>query len=154
MSNEITVFGPDQNGGRACQFHRDGLAVLVRPSGAEQNADAHALAIALEAESCVVTDLDARLRELREKYSADVRSLLGRVPPKSPTRLLCQGFVRFDEKGRPWVLGGREKGWAHFGFLCDDWDDLFRRFNVTVTAHGTDKHGPWWQVETRPEAQS
>ncbi len=148
MSNEITIFGPDQNGGRACQFHRDGLTVLVRPSGADQNADAHALAIALDAEASSLTLLDALLRETREKHTSDVRILLGRVPPKRPTRLLGTGVVRFDADGRPWVLGNREKGWAHFGFICDDWDDLFRRFNVSVTAHGTDKHGPWWQVES------
>jgi hypothetical protein len=148
VSNEITIFGPDQNGGRACQFHRDGLTVLVRPSGAEQNADAHALAIALDAEVSSLALLDALLRDTREKHSADVRSLLDRVPPASPRRLFGPGFVRFDEKGRPWVLGGREKGWGHFGFMCDDWDDLFRRWNVSVTAHGTDKHGPWWQVES------
>jgi hypothetical protein len=146
-AGSITVFGADQDGGRACQFERDGLTVLVRPSGAEQNADAHALAIALDSEASSLTLLDALLRETREKHAADVRSLLGRVPPKSPRRLLGPGFVRFDADGRPWVLGNREKGWAHFGFICDDWDDLFRRWNVSVTAHGTDKHGPWWQVE-------
>ncbi len=148
MSNEITIFGPDQNGGRACQFHRDGLTVLVRPSGADQNADAHALAIALDSEASSIALLDALLSETRQKHSADVRSLLARIPPKRPTRLLGTGVVRFDADGRPWVLGNREKGWAHIGFICDDWDDRFRRFNVSVTAHGTDKHGPWWQVES------
>jgi hypothetical protein len=149
VSNEITIFGPDQSGGRACQFHRDGLTVLVRPSGAEQNADAHALAIALEAETSTIALLDARLFEAREEHRREVARLSGQIPPKSPRRLIGPGFVRFDTDGRPWVLGNREKGWAHFGFICDDWDDLFRRFNVSVTAYGTDKHGPWWQVETR-----
>lgn len=149
MSSEITIFGPDQSGGRACQFHRDGLTVLVRPLGAEQNSDAHALAIALVSETSTIALLDAQLLAAREEHRREVARLSAQIPPKSPVRLLGPGFVRFDERGRPWVLGGREKGWAHFGFLCEDWDDLFRRWNVSVTAHGTDKHGPWWQVETR-----
>ncbi len=144
---DITVFGPDQNGARAVQFHRDGLTVLVRPSGAEQNADAHALAIALDSEASSIALLDALLSETRQKHSADVRSLLARIPPKRPTRLLGTGVVRFDEKGRPWLLNRRDRGWGEFGVYLDDWDDLFRRYNVRITAHGTDKHGPWWEVE-------
>ena len=46
-----------------------------------------------------------------------------------------------------WLLNRRDKGWGEFGFKLRDWDELFRRFNVRVTAAGSDDHGPYWSVE-------
>jgi hypothetical protein len=54
--------------------------------------------------------------------------------------------VRFAD-GKVWVLGSREKGFGAFGYWFDSWDQLFRTFDVVVTGHGVDEHGPWWSAE-------
>lgn len=79
-------------------------------------------------------------RELRLAAEAKI------APPK-PVRLLGVGTVRFDDKGRLYLMNKRESGWGSFALWIDGWDDLFRRYNVKVTGHGVDEAGAWWSVE-------
>lgn len=121
---KITQFGAGPNQARAYSFRVDGVEVLVRPGDPEDNDRAFAIAGEL----------------------ADFLS------PRR-TRLLGRGCVRFDERGRIWALSNREKGWSAFGYQFDSWDELFRRFDVRVTDHGTDEWGAWWVIESgAPEA--
>lgn len=76
---------------------------------------------------------------------------LSQIPPKKPARLLGTGYVRFAD-GKPVLLNRRERGFGEFGVTCDSWDQLFREFDVRITAHGVDEHGPWWAAE--PGAKS
>lgn len=66
--------------------------------------------------------------------------------PAVPARIMSTGTVRFMN-GELWLLNRRESGWSSFGIRVGSWDELFRRFNVAVTDHGTDEHGAWWSVE-------
>lgn len=88
----------------------------------------------------------ADLHRQCEALRARVSKLEAQVPPERPAQLFGLGCVRFC-RGELWLLNGREKGFARSGFLLASWDELFRRFNVRVTDHGTDEHGPWWAVE-------
>lgn len=127
-----------------------------RTDGSEELALANALrerAVAVEATRVQATlaisvwrracdERDATIARL-ERELADLRAR----HPKTPARIMATGCVRFDGPGKLWLLSKRETGWSAFGIPCADWDELFRRFNVRVTAHGTDEHGPWWAVE-------
>jgi hypothetical protein len=53
------------------------------------------------------------------------------------------GCVRFCGT-ELWLLNRREGGWSAWGVLCDGWDDLFRRFAVTITEHSTNEYGAYW----------
>lgn len=145
-------------GSGARQFEVDGISVLVgQTSGAtrlEPGSDedkrvalvAQALCLsgkAFEAHEQLVADLHRRLGDALREVDR-VRAL---VPPKVPARIMATGCVRFDERGGLWLLSKRETGWAAFGVWVSDWDNLFRRYNVRVTDHGTDATGPWWAVE-------
>jgi hypothetical protein len=151
----IVVFGERSNGARACGFSvGEDIGVLITPSGREHNEHAVKLArqladtaASIEAAESAARKAKADADEAVARAHANEERALAQVPPKSPARLMSTGYVRFDTRGGLWVLGKREHGFAAFGYRCDDWDDLFRRFNVRVTGHGTDVHGAWWSVE-------
>ena len=91
----------------------------------------------------VAEQLSTALERIAELRKENAR-LVSLVPPKSPARLLGPGCVRMRDG--LWLLNQREKGWTSWGVRLDGWDDLFRRYAVTVTAHGEDEHGLWWEV--------
>lgn len=151
MNGEVHIYMRGQSGTRNVGFTRDGLSVLVSPTHEEQNERAEELArlLAQEIEGLArLADRIAAAEARAEKSERDHLRTLAKVPPARPARLMGPGFVRFDPThGVPWLLGQREKGWASFGVMLDSWDDLFRRYDVRVTEHGTDEHGAWWRVE-------
>lgn len=130
---KIVEYMLDHKGSRRRSLVIDGITVTVEPY--ENDGAARMLAE-------ILSDVLPTLAELRAKVDA----LKAQVPPKAPARLMGPGCVRMRD-GVVWLLGHRSKGWAAWGMRCDGWDDLFRRFNVIVTSHGTDEHGAWWQVE-------
>lgn len=146
-------------GSGARRFEVDGIPVLVGATsmatrlepGSEEDKRVALVAQALclsgkvfEAHEQLVADLHRRLgAALGELERA--RSL---VPPKQPASIMATGCVRFDERGSLWLLSSRETGWGAFGVRVADWDNLFRRYNVRVTGHGTDETGAWWSVES------
>jgi hypothetical protein len=153
---EITAFAVGANGTRNRGFDLDGVRVLVSGDDDAQIAavafnlanagaaleQARARHVELQAEIERVESPTARWARLHAQHAQ-----LSAAPPKRPARLLGPGVVRFDPAmGKPWLLNKREPGWSSWGVVCDDWDDLFRRFNVRVTGHGTDEHGAWWEV--------
>jgi hypothetical protein len=93
-----------------------------------------------------------KTEKLLRQQEEETRLARAKVPPAQPMRLLDVGTVRFDESGRLWVMNKRESGWASFGICLDDWDNLFRQFNVKVTGHGVDGNGPWWAIESMSKA--
>lgn len=122
--SRITRFAPNASGGQIHQFEIDGIIVQIQPRSADEN---------------------ARAKRLAEVISAGIE----KIPPMRPVRLLGVGCVRFLD-GRPWLLNKREGGFASFGVPCESWDDLFRRYDVRVTDHGSDATGEWWSVENIP----
>lgn len=134
----ITVFAQQSDGRRNRSFEDNGCVVLVTPHNAT---DEEAAAITER-----LADLDERLKLAQAMYTganAALGEALSQIPPKRPARMLGDGCVRFLD-GRLFLLNRRERGFGEFGVECDDWDDLFRRFNVKITEHGTDEHGAWW----------
>lgn len=147
----VHVYMRGQSGTRNVGFERNGLSVLVSPTHEEQNEQAEELARLLAQESDAIARLADRIAAAEARATTAERAraeMAAKVPPARPARLMGPGFVRFDPThGVPWLLSKREKGWASFGVRLDSWDDLFRRYDVRVTEHGTDEHGPWWRVE-------
>jgi len=152
-------------GSGARQFDVDGIPVLVGQTsgatrlepGSEEDQRVALVADtlrrhadALEAHEQLVADLHRRLGDALREVDR-VRAL---VPPKVLARIMSTGCVRFDERGGLWLLSRRETGWAAFGVWVSDWDNLFRRYNVRVTEHGTDETGPWWAVENCSQEES
>jgi hypothetical protein len=152
-NNAAKQFGARQNGARTSFFcPTETIKVLVEPMHADDNDSAFALATELADAHVAVTKARSDAIAAMGRAEALERELAfanSRVAPKAPARLLGPGFVRFTESGELWLLGKRETGWAAFGFRCDSWDDLFRRYDVRVTAHGSDEHGMWWKCENR-----
>lgn len=151
MTLEITTFGQRPQGGHVRQFAVRRIRVSVDPDDADNDEAAEQLALALarfaERKHTVWQRLESEAMAARTALEAAERELArlrGLVPPASPVRVLAPGFVRFDTQGRLWLLGHRETGWSSFGVLCADWDDLFRRYNVRIAAHGVDEFGPYW----------
>lgn len=94
----------------------------------------------------------ASLHKQLVQREQEIAVLKMQVPPKQPLRLLGPGCVRMRD-GVVWLLGHRTKGWAAWGIRLDGWDDLFRRYNVIVTEHGTGAHGDYWTVTNAPEVR-
>lgn len=150
---EITAFAETPSG-RIRSFSVDGVEVSVRPHGRDHDGRAEELAEQLaDVASGTVCRMLQNERDLEQAQSdlnvarRLIADLTARVPPPAPVRLIGPGCVRFDSLGALWLLGNRERGWSSFGFKLDGWDDLFRRYAVTITEHGTDKHGMWWTAE-------
>lgn len=143
MIRDIHQYGENPRGSRNVGFRVGNCDVLIQPDGAEDNEQAMNLAGVFAALPEFIERAEGEARELRDR----IARLEQKVPPVRPGLLMGRGYVRFTDSGQIWLLNNREKGWGHFGFRIDDWDDLFRRWNVRVVEHGTDEHGPWWAVE-------
>lgn len=141
--SKVTQFGPSGNGTRLCAFDLAGLRLTVTPSDPVAN-DA-ALAWANDLSRLGETLIAERARA--DALARDLEAARAALPPTQPAQLLGPGFVRFCGE-EMWLLNRRGRGFGEFGLLIvGGWDDLFRRFNVRVTDHGADQHGPWWQVD-------
>jgi len=139
MGTEITMYAGNGRGERTSSYHTADhrFEVAVHPSEAADNEAAFALATRL-----AVSEAEA---EVAQQIIADLRSRI--VEQKAePARLMGEGCVRFTSTGELWILNRRDGGFASFGFRCDSWDDLFRRYDVRVTGTGTDEHGMYWTV--------
>lgn len=148
--SRIHVYMRGANGARNVGFEADGVKILISPDGEEHNDRAMELARAFSATAEALSCASERVRraeEDRDKARRDASDAISRLPPAKPARLFGPGTVRFGESGALWLLSKREAGWASFGVLLDSWDDLFRRYDVRVTRHGEDEHGPWWEVD-------
>lgn len=147
----VRTYGvPSGAGARASTFDVGELHVLVNGGSGEEGTEAaFALACCLASATLVQTEDRATIDRLERELAA----AKARIPPARPARLMGRGYVRFTGAGELWVLGGREKGWGHFGYRCESWDDLFRRYNVRVVEAGEDEHGPWWAVENMGAAE-
>ena len=139
----VTMFAADGAGRRQSSFHLNGIKVSVSPEvDGDRNEEAFQMACRLSMADVRIATLERQLAEAKAQIVDQNRR---------PARLLGTGYVRFCN-GELWILNRRERGFGEFGYRCDDWDDLFRRFNVHVSDHGEDEHGPWWAVENKPEA--
>jgi hypothetical protein len=154
MTIEVTTFGAGNGGTIRRQISTGrGVTVLVSPTTNDDNAAAEdmtsVLAAFLGKTERAWTQLEQRCREAEqfaERLEALTRKLEARVPPPSPERMLGPACIRFDDRGRLWVLNKRETGWASFGVIMDGWDDLFRRYAVRITEHSTDECGSYWMA--------
>ena len=151
----VHVFAQQADGSRIRTFHVSGIDVQVRGDREHDDA-AEALASSLQAaaqdavrgwkaleERCAAAE--ARASEL-ESEAIRLRAL---VPPPAPVRVLGPCCVRFWDGGL-YLLNRRERGWASWGVRCAGWDDLFRRYAVVITEHGTDEHGAYWVAAPEP----
>lgn len=138
----VTFWYPRPDGTRCASFVRDGVKVSV--DGEEPTVRAHVAEIL--AAGLHLREARAAVVGLRDDVARLERRLAVEVPPPSPARIGRGGVVRF-RGAELWLLARRDKGWAEFGVLVRDWDDLFRRYNVRVTEHGADDAGPFWRVE-------
>lgn len=148
----VTTYGvPGGNGSRSSEFAAGDLRVLVSSvaGGNEGTEKAFGLACALARSAAAIEQRDAEIAGLKAdlaRANARAMELQAQLPPNRAAQILDRGYVRFIGKAM-WLLGKRERGFAHFGFQLRDWDELFRRYNVRVVENGTDEHGQWWAVE-------
>lgn len=141
---EVSTYGvPSGGGARASFFKRGALTVTVTGLFAEHTEPAFEAACELARASFMI----ATLTEENEALIAELRAARADIPPARGARLLGRGYVRFAG-AELWILNNRERGFGHFGFQCDGWDDLFRRYDVRVVESGRDEHGDWWAVES------
>lgn len=129
---KIAEYARVANGGRRRSFEVDGFTVMIEPHENDRAAAALAETLADAIPSMLV-------------MRAEINTLRAKMPPERPVQLLGPGCVRM-RNGELWLLNRRDQGWASWGVRCAGWDDLFRRFNVVVTEHGDDEHGPYWTV--------
>lgn len=145
-------FGSDQRNTRRCAVDVGNLRVLVEPREAADNEAALELARLIGATGVTNTVLRETLRQtikerdsardIARKRAAQVADLKGEMR----TRIFGEaGTVRM-RNGRPCLMNKRESGWASFCIEYDSWDELFRRWAVTVTNHGIDEHGVYFEV--------
>jgi hypothetical protein len=146
----VTTYGVPGSAGRASSFSVDGCEVLVRPVETAGDGTETAFGIA-----CGLARARAEIHRMKEELStaaSEIANLRAKVTPPRGARLLGKGCVRF-RNGHPIILNSRKEGWSAFGFEVESWDDLFRRWDVAVTCHGSDEVGEWWEVENcRPTA--
>jgi hypothetical protein len=144
MPKSIHEFMQQADGTRLRQIEwSEGVKVMVRANSRE-----------VDDEAALVTQAIAGIEETLAGAQATIVSMVGElrkakalVPLEKPTRLLGTGYVRMTPRGEICLLGGREKGFGHFGYGFDSWDTLFRTFDVKIVEVGTDEHGPWWRAE-------
>jgi hypothetical protein len=146
----ITEFAVQADGTRIRQFEVGDVVVQVRATDRDRDEAAHALAEALHGAARDVVRhwhaLESRCSAAEARAAAaegEADRLRALVPPPAPERLLGPGCVRF-RGSELWLLNRRETGWASWGMRCAGWDDLFRRYAVTITGHGIDEHGAYW----------
>ena len=147
----ITTWMVNNDGGRTRSFDVDGCSISVRPSDGDQDTRAAQFTTELAAAAVGITERWTALEAERDEavrraaeLSRENARLSRLVPPPEPVRTLAPGCVRFADDGRLWLLNRREGGWASWGVPCTGWDDLFRRYAVRITEHGTDEHGAYW----------
>jgi len=138
---EITKYMANGDGRRNSGYRTadNRFSVLVTPSDGADNEAGFDLATRLSVSDAVAERLRDEATSLRGKIVAQ---------KAEPARIMGKGCVRFTTTGELWILNRREGGFASFGFRCDSWDELFRRWDVRVTEHGTDEHGAYWTVES------
>ena len=141
---KLTQYAPDGGGARAVEFKLGDLNVVVKHWDSDNNDRVWDLATELSTALPRLTRANDELVELREKVAA-------LSPVRRGAQLLGTGYVRFCGE-ELWLLNRRERGFGEFGYQCESWDDLFRRFDCRVTGHGTDEHGAWWSVESMVSA--
>jgi hypothetical protein len=134
----IVEYALNGSGSRRRSFMVDGITVYVEP---HDDDDARAANVAKR--------LSTALHDV-ETLQCRVLRLTAELPPKRPVQLLGRGYVRADTDGRLWLLNRRERGFGEWGVSLDDWDDLFRRYNVRVTEVAADEHGPYVMVAPLP----
>lgn len=155
----VTTWGRMAGGGRRRSFQVGTCVVSVEPVHGliAHDADAERLAAEIARAAAgiearheeLTSELEAArlaLRDTAERLAIAERAL----PPKRPQRLLAPGCIRVST-GQMWLLGRRDQGWSSFGVQVAGWDDLFRRYAVTITEHGVDEHGMWWEAEPSNE---
>lgn len=144
---EVTAFAPGGDQRRAYGIDWCGPHALVKSSEADDGAVAAYLARApglIMAHEETIAKLEAELHKTRAAY------------PARKTRLLGPGCVRQDKAGssRLWLLNTQAKGWSAWGVIIDGgWDELFRRFDVIVSAPSVDKDGQYWIVTPRKDPE-
>lgn len=143
---EVKQHGASANGSRQAFFDVEGIKVSVTHWDGERNDDCVKLATELSDRAELIARLD-QAKKACALLAAEVKVARSQIPPKSPARLLCGGIVRVDEKGFPWVMNKEATGWASFGVRCDGWEDLFRRFDIRITSHGSDECSAFWRFE-------
>lgn len=148
--SDITEFAPQADGTRLRSFTVDGVRVMFQAPDRERDLAATALAASLHGAARGVVRrwhaLESRCSAAEQRAvvaEAEADRLRALVPPPAPQRLIGPGCVRF-RGAELWLLNKREGGWAAWGVRCVGWDDLFRRYAVTITEHGTDEHGAYW----------
>lgn len=155
--SEVHTFAPQADGTRIREFRVDGIRVQVQATDRDLDHTAEALAESLNG---AARDVVRRWHALESRCSAaearaaaatrEAEQLRQQVPPPAPQRLLGPGCVRF--RGTElYLLSKRDTGWSSWGVRCAGWDDLFRRYAVVITEHGTDEHGAYWIAA--PEAR-
>lgn len=170
---DVRVYMQKADGTRAREIDwSDGVSVKVESTGgtdAEVEAVATVLASVEEAVAGAETAVKGALAKAAQyerdwyaaksefgtsmaKARARIRELeAAALPPARPTRVLGTGYVRFAD-GKVWLLNNRERGFGEFGFEFASWDAMFRAFDVQITGHGVDEHGPWWSAENMPKS--
>jgi len=141
------------NGTRTARIDFPGgieVRVIGHLSEDQDAIDAVAHEIAVRGGDAIAAPYRASLAALEERYSAleaACKRLKALVPPPRPAKMLGAGTIRFDERGNVWLLSNRERGWSAWGIAFESWDELFRRWDVRITAHGVDSTGEWWTAE-------
>lgn len=137
------MFAGDGGGRRQSAFSINGLRISVTPSDDEDNERAFEYACELSRHDASIADLCATVQD----QANEIVSLKLKLPGRRKVRLLGRGFVRFDDWGTLWLLNRQDRGFGEWGISFEDWDVLFRRYDVRVVEHGSDAHGMWWAVE-------
>ena len=159
--DKVTQYGPDNNQTRAASFRAaEDIEVVVR----SWNSDNNDRVLTMARELCEATAAIKAMRAEVHRLNIELATAKSNVPPAVPARLMGPACIRFDSNGALWMLNrktdneGRplpSKGFGEFGFRFDGgWDELFRNFNVRVTEHGADVHGPFWIVENIRKEQT
>lgn len=151
----VTQFMQDGAGARTCSFHAGAVTVSVRPTFRADNDAAKQLAEDLLGPAVVITVLRRNLDEAEAQIQAWKDKCMGmrreldelKAPPPPPARLFGRGAIRFLN-GQMLLMNRRDQGWSSFALPLSGWDELFRRHDCAVVAHGTDDAGPWWEVES------
>lgn len=152
-AGDVRYYGAGADGLRAARVEwPNGCEVQVRAITSQADIDAAADEIAAAAKQRMPWIAEAiRLRDEIARLRGELAAARAEIPPATPVRVGRGGCVRFAADGRLWLLACPEKGWSAWGVPCAGWDDLFRRYNVRVTEHGTDSHGAFWRIEPRAE---
>jgi hypothetical protein len=146
MSKPVHEFAEQADGTRMRTIEwSDGVKVSVQSHHRDADEEAAITASVIAGIEEALDGAEATITLLTKELEK-TRALV-RPKPKQPTRLLGTGYARFTTRGEVWLLGDREKGWAAFGYGFESWDALFRTFDVKITGHGVDEHGPWWSAE-------